>query len=288
MSRTPIRALIASSRCGSVTPGSPMTAGVVTPSARRAASQARDLRGIEAELRGHPGGIRQLRAERVEQGSVRDRRRAHRGSTGMPIAAGTGPTSCDRPQQRQPVRVRARRSASPPTTKARRQARPAAAAPEGRRGAPRRGPCAPRGAARREIRAAWRSAARSNVASRPLPGEAVTDTWAPGGSASICAATSFSGSSSNVGVASSRARAARSGASTVRAAREQVSPRAAMTDSRQTFESGNDALRCVMKSTQRLVDAGSIGGASYSASVRFQIALARCAASSAPASSHCS
>ena len=43
-----------------------------------------------------------------------------------------------------------------------------------------------------------------------------------------------------------------------------------------------------MNSSSASSTAASIGGASYSASIRFQMALARCAASSEPSSSHCS
>src|SRR5438045_7563397 len=56
----------------------------------------------------------------------------------------------------------------------------------------------------------------------------------------------------------------------------------------QTSESGKDALRFVMNSWSSSSTPGSMGGASYSRSIRFQIALARCAASSEPASCHCS
>src|SRR5689334_7870115 len=56
----------------------------------------------------------------------------------------------------------------------------------------------------------------------------------------------------------------------------------------QTSESGIDALRRIMNSSSPSSVAWSIAGASYSASIRFQIVLARCAASRAPSSVHCS
>src|SRR4051794_34436407 len=56
----------------------------------------------------------------------------------------------------------------------------------------------------------------------------------------------------------------------------------------QTSESGIDALRFAMNSPSASSTPGSMGGASYSRSIRFQIALARWAASRPPSSCHCS
>src|SRR6185437_5268912 len=56
----------------------------------------------------------------------------------------------------------------------------------------------------------------------------------------------------------------------------------------QTSESGDDAFFLVMNSLSASSMPGSIGGASYSASIRFQILFARWGDSSAPSSSHCS
>src|SRR5438093_1081635 len=56
----------------------------------------------------------------------------------------------------------------------------------------------------------------------------------------------------------------------------------------QTSESGIDALRLAMNSCSASSTPSSIGGASYSVSIRFQILLARWAASSEPSSCHCS
>src|SRR3954454_3538869 len=59
----------------------------------------------------------------------------------------------------------------------------------------------------------------------PFAGDAVTDTHAPAGTNSDCASALFSGSSSNVGSASARARPARPATSTIGRRR-----RAALTD----------------------------------------------------------
>src|SRR5207237_9003403 len=56
----------------------------------------------------------------------------------------------------------------------------------------------------------------------------------------------------------------------------------------QTFESGNEALRRSIHSRSSRSTASSIGGGSYSASVRFHAAFARCAMSCEPSISHCS
>ncbi len=56
----------------------------------------------------------------------------------------------------------------------------------------------------------------------------------------------------------------------------------------QTFESGNEALRCCMKSISASSMAGSSGGAWYSASCFFHSTFARLAMSLAPSASHCS
>ncbi len=56
----------------------------------------------------------------------------------------------------------------------------------------------------------------------------------------------------------------------------------------QTSESGKDAFRFAMNSWSASSMPGSIGGASYSLSIRFQILFARCEASRPPSSSHCS
>src|SRR3954451_23245274 len=56
----------------------------------------------------------------------------------------------------------------------------------------------------------------------------------------------------------------------------------------QTSESGIAALRLAMNSSSASSMPGSIGGASYSRSIRFQTAFARWFASSEPSSCHCS
>ena len=107
MSATPIRALIASSRCGSATPGTPRWTGSVMPSARRAASQVAMASGIEAELGRHVAGERRLGAERLEQRPV--------GDEGVALRVGRDPDLGERvadlghrPKERQAVRVVAR------------------------------------------------------------------------------------------------------------------------------------------------------------------------------------
>src|SRR6187397_784747 len=58
--------------------------------------------------------------------------------------------------------------------------------------------------------------------------------------------------------------------------------------SHQAFESGKDAFLRSTNSHSSSSTASSIGGASYSASIFFQVALARTFASWAPSRSHCS
>src|SRR6187431_905207 len=55
-----------------------------------------------------------------------------------------------------------------------------------------------------------------------------------------------------------------------------------------SLASGNDAFRRSIHSRSSSSTASSIGGSSYSASVRFQSAFARAAASFPPSLSHCS
>ena len=287
MSRTPIRALIASSRCDRRDARHTDLHGqrqAFRPACRRASATIGT--GVEAELRRHVRRERGLRAERREQRVVRDRLVAlgvARHAELVERVADLGEVA----QQRQAVGVGARVAA-----RRRRPRRPAGSRPprsgasEVARGARGRGPSAPRGAARP-------GTPRPPVASRgqpsprgPCAGDAVIETRAPRRQALRAARRRSSAAAART---SGRRRSAPGPRAAVGVERRCAGATATTTDSAQTFESGKDALRCVDE-----VDAaprrspGSIGGASYSASVRFQIGLARCAASSEPASSHCS
>ncbi len=113
----------------------------------------------------------------------------------------------------------------------------------------------------------------------PLAGDAVTDTRAPAGRNGIWSGRFLSGSSSKIG-------SARAVGERRPGRRIQTAP--ARQDGHQTSESGMDALVRAMKSSRASSIAGSSGGASYSASCFFQMALARWAASREPSSCHCS
>ena len=118
------------------------------------------------------------------------------------------------------------------------------------------------------------------MASIPFAGEAVTDTVAPRGRKAAWSSAFLSGTSSKVGV--SRTLASAAAWVGVREERRRNSIPG------YTSESGIEALRLMMNSRSASSMASSSGGASYSASIRFQIAFARWAASRPPSSSHCS
>ncbi len=102
-----MRALIASSRCGSATPGSPIWTGSARPSPRRSAQPRPDRGRIEAQLGRHVARERRLRPERVEQRRVRDERVALRIARDPDLGQRVADLG-HLPKQRQPVREVAR------------------------------------------------------------------------------------------------------------------------------------------------------------------------------------
>ena len=180
--------------------------------------------------------------------------------------------SSDRPSRNSPGS-----SASPPTTNARSMPASRSRPEQRRRGGRGRGSSGPTGAGRAE--AGRLELARRARPSRPSPlaGDAVTDTGAPAGRNAAWARAFLSGTSSNFGSASERASASRPPLGPGRR-------RPARRHRHQTNASGIEAFFRMMYSSSASSIAWSIGGASYSASIRFQMAFARWAASSEPSS----
>ena len=107
MSATPIRALMARSRWGSATPGTPRWTGSVDAFGSPGGEPGRDRTRIEAQLGRHVARERRLGAERVEQRPIRDE--------GVALRIGGDPDLGERmadlghrAQEREAVRVRAR------------------------------------------------------------------------------------------------------------------------------------------------------------------------------------
>ena len=102
-----MRALIASSRCGSATPGSPTWTGSARPSAATVREPRPDRGRIEAQLGRHVAREGRLRPERLEQRRVGDERVALRVARDPDLGQRVADLG-HLPQQRQPVREVAR------------------------------------------------------------------------------------------------------------------------------------------------------------------------------------
>ena len=198
VSATPIRALIASSRCGSATPGRPRWTGSVMPSARRAVSQDGDRVRVEAELRRHVAGEGGLGPQRLEQRRV--------GDEGVALRVGRDPDLGQRMTDlgHRAQERRARPGSRPaPWRRHRRRTRDRRRRPRARRSAPRggrgRGSSAPRGAARRG--SPWPGAARTGRRSPRSPSPATPSPTRSRrrGRNSAWSSAFLSGTSSNVG-----------------------------------------------------------------------------------------
>ena len=203
MSATPIRALIASSRCGSATPGGPVDRqrdALGTPGGQPGCDRLR----VEAELRGHVAGELRLRVERLEQRRI--------GDEGVALRIGRDPDLAQRmadlghrPEERQAVRVVARLLRVATDDEGAVHAGALEPGDQLARDGCGRGSSAPTGAEPRGSRAPGAARTSATVASIPLAGEAVTDTVAPAGRKSAWSSAFLNGTSSKVGARRTRA-----------------------------------------------------------------------------------